>query len=729
LTSPFSSFLRHFRRQVVLPDAGEVTDRDLLQRFARGRDGDAFAALVQRYGPLVLGVCRRVLRQEQDAEDAFQATFLVLARKAGSISQPERLGNWLYGVASRVAQKARGEATRRRARQQPVTDVPASRGDPEADWEDLRQVLDDEVQRLPDKFCAPLVLCYLQGMTREEAAARLGRSAGAVKGLLERGRELLRSRLARRGVTLSLGSLAAMLSGNALSAAVPAVLRDSTVRAALVFAAGKAPAAGSAAALAQGVLQAMFMYWVKRWLAVVLMLGLAGGGAGLLAFGGRPAEDPVAPKPAFAVAGGEGNEAENMYRDLEKRVTQAKTVRVAFEGRLMNGAKGAGHMKGVITLGEENRARMEFKGQVNEKDLSLEMTSDGKKLKAVATPPGEETEEPLPENYGAIVRTGLVRVGPTAGLLLAHLSLRGKVEKDLDKLLRPSDFKLGANVKAEGRDARVLEYKVTPTGAGPVTLKLWLDAKTRLPLKRELGDEKKGFRIVETYSEFKLSAASGTKSSEAEPTPKAGEKADQLKRLAAARLDTAKTAYEGFWLVYQAGRGPEEAVHLWSRRWLQAQLDLSDKKADRDAALASYQERLKKTDAIARARLVLGNSPAFRLKMAPDKTGREKYETLWKAYQESKTSEEQVCLASLQWLMYQHLLNRRVQEFDPKAELQAHLDRIQKVEAIAKERFDAGRTALADYKTATFFRLQAEEWLAQGKTFEAKDLEPGAPSK
>src|SRR5262249_5428799 len=362
-------------------------------------------------------------------------------------------------------------------------------------------------------------------------------------------------------------------------------------------------------------------------------------------------------------------------------------------------------------------------------DLTLEMTSDGKKLKAVATPPGKETEEPLPENYGATVRTGLGRVGPTAGLLLAHPNLQGKEEKDLDKLLRPSDFKVGANVKVEGRDARVIEYKVTPTGAGPMTLKLWLDAQTRLPLKRELRDEKEGFRIVETYSEFKLGAASGTKSSKAEPTPKTGEKADQLKRLAAARLDTAKTAYEGFWLVYQAGRGPEEAVHLWSRRWLQAQLDPSDHQADRDAALASYQERLKKTDEIARARLVLGNSPVFGLQMAPDKTGREKYETIWKAYQETKTSEEKVCLASIQWLMYQHLLNRLVKEVDPKAELQAHLDRIQKVEAIAKERFDAGRTALADYKTATFFRLQAEEWLAQGKTFEAKDLDPGAPSK
>ena len=122
--------------------------------------------------------------------------------------------------------------------------MPTGQRDAEADWADLREVLDDEVQRLPDKFRAPLVLCYLQGMTREEAAARLGWSAGAVKGMLERGRELLRSRLARRGVALSVGSLAAMLSGNALSAAVPAVLSDSTVKAALAFAAGTArPAA------------------------------------------------------------------------------------------------------------------------------------------------------------------------------------------------------------------------------------------------------------------------------------------------------------------------------------------------------------------------------------------------------------------------------------------------------------------------------------------------------
>jgi hypothetical protein len=164
--------------------------------------------------------------------------------------------------------------------------------------------------------------------------------------------------------------------------------------------------------------------------------------------------------------------------------------------------------------------------------------------------------------------------------------------------------------------------------------------------------------------------------------------------------------------------------------------DLSDKKADRDAALASYQERLKKTDEIARARLVLGNSPVFGLTiedppLAPEtpKAESEKFETIWKAYQGSKTSEEQVCLASIRWLMFQNLLRRLDERIDPKAELQAHLDRVKKVQRIAELRLEAGKTTNMEYKTAMFFRLQAEEWLAQGKTFEEKDLDPGASSK
>jgi RNA polymerase sigma factor (sigma-70 family) len=267
-----------------------MTDCALLQRFTRSLDEDAFAVLMRRYGSLVLGVCRRVLRDGADAEDAFQATFLVLARKAGSIGQPDRLGNWLYGVATRVAHKARANAARRWARQQPLTDVPAPQASDEADWENLRQVLDDEVRRLPDKFRVPLVLCYVHGKSREEAAAQLNWSAGAVKGMLERGRDLLRSRLVRRGVSLSAGALATLFSGNALAESVPPALGVETVKAALLFAAGKSGATGPAVVLAEGVMQPMWMTRMKVVLAVALVLGLAGVGASTLARAGRPEE-------------------------------------------------------------------------------------------------------------------------------------------------------------------------------------------------------------------------------------------------------------------------------------------------------------------------------------------------------------------------------------------------------------------------------------------------------
>jgi hypothetical protein len=226
------------------------------------------------------------------------------------------------------------------------------------------------------------------------------------------------------------------------------------------------------------------------------------------------------------------------------------------------------------------------------------------------------------------------------------------------------------------------------------------------------------------------------------PLPRVDEKADQLKRLAATRLDAAKTAYEGYWASYEAGRGPEEAVHLWSRRWLQAQLDLSDRKAARDDALSSYQERLQKTDTLARARLDAGSPPEFRLgqdpargvpdppeDVRPNEIERKRFETHWKAYQAGETSEEQVCLASIRWLLFQNRLRGFDKKVDWKSELQAHLDRIKKVEAVANARFDAGRTTIMDAKTALFFRLQAEEWLAEGKTFEAKDVAPGKSSE
>jgi RNA polymerase sigma factor (sigma-70 family) len=297
-----SHFLRHFRRRVAGCDTAHVTDAELLRRFASGRDEAAFAALVQRHGPLVLGVCRRVLRHEDSAEDAFQAAFLVLARKAGSLARPERLANWLYGVARRVALKARTAAVRRWARQRQMTDLPASSSAPQTDRDELSDLVDEELQRLPGKFRAPLMLCCLQGLTREEAAAQLGCSAGAVKGMLERGRETLRERLTRRGVTLSAGALVVAVGEDALRAAVPAALRDITVEGATIFAAGPLTAVGSSAALAREVLRAMWITRAKVWAAVLCLIGLTAVGAGAVAYAARTGEGTREPSPPAPVA-------------------------------------------------------------------------------------------------------------------------------------------------------------------------------------------------------------------------------------------------------------------------------------------------------------------------------------------------------------------------------------------------------------------------------------------
>jgi RNA polymerase sigma factor (sigma-70 family) len=169
----------------------------LVERFVQRQDEEAFAALVRRHGPLVLGVCRRVLHDWDDAQDAFQATFFVLARKAASLAKPEALGNWLYGVAFRTAVKARARAARRREYERQAGRATANPSS-ELARRDLWEALDEELSRLPEKYRAPLVRCYLEGKTNEEAARELGCPPGSMSGRLARGRELLRERLTSR---------------------------------------------------------------------------------------------------------------------------------------------------------------------------------------------------------------------------------------------------------------------------------------------------------------------------------------------------------------------------------------------------------------------------------------------------------------------------------------------------------------------------------------------------
>ncbi len=191
------SLVRRLRRTVASP-ADAASDASLLERFVASRDEAAFEVLLWRHGPMVLGVCRRMLRCAQDAEDAFQAAFLLLARKAASIRRREAVAGWLYRTACRVALRAR-EAARRHPAAMPLSAEPtAPDAEPDLVWRDLRPVLDEEVRRLPDKYRLPIILCYFRGRTHAEAARELGCPRGTVGVRLQRARELLRGRLTRR---------------------------------------------------------------------------------------------------------------------------------------------------------------------------------------------------------------------------------------------------------------------------------------------------------------------------------------------------------------------------------------------------------------------------------------------------------------------------------------------------------------------------------------------------
>jgi RNA polymerase sigma factor (sigma-70 family) len=268
-------WIHHLRRAALLSDGGGLTDGQLLQCFVLEHQSAAFEALLRRHGPMVLGVCRRILRHVQDAEDAFQATWLVFVRKAHSVSPPEKLANWLYGVAYRTALKAKAATARRWAKERQAGETVPSNGDTDAVWRELQGLLDEELNRLPDKYRLPIVLCDLEGRTRKEAARQLGWPEGTVSGRLARARVLLAKRISRRGLALTGGTLVAALSPSLASAQVPLSLAVSTIKAATFVAAGHATAAAGmisakVASLTEGVLKTMFLTKLKIATGVLL---------------------------------------------------------------------------------------------------------------------------------------------------------------------------------------------------------------------------------------------------------------------------------------------------------------------------------------------------------------------------------------------------------------------------------------------------------------------------
>jgi len=263
-----------------------LSERQLLGRFLADRDELAFAALVERYGPMVAGICRRWLADPADVDDAFQATFLVLVRRARSIRDPDLLGNWLYGVAVRVARRARSEVAGRRLREGPWQEPAAGEG--AAGDRNLRSSLDEEIGRLPEKYRRPLVLCYLEGLTHEEAADRLGCPVGTVRSRMARARDRLRDRLQACHAAVPAGLLAA--DAAELSSPVPRGLVDATARSAISNLTGAAGAASSRVlGLTQGVVRAMKIQSIRSVGAVavagVMVLGV---GVGIRAASGPP---------------------------------------------------------------------------------------------------------------------------------------------------------------------------------------------------------------------------------------------------------------------------------------------------------------------------------------------------------------------------------------------------------------------------------------------------------
>jgi RNA polymerase sigma factor (sigma-70 family) len=373
-------------RRAVLPPGAGLTDGQLLRQYFAYQDEDAFAALVRRHGPMVLGVCRRLLRRAEDAEDAFQAAFVVLARKGLRIAERQTIGGWLHGVAYRVALDVRRRGARRRSKEHQVEDMPHPLAMPEEDQSELLAKLDRELARLPEKYRVPVVLCELEGRSRKEAARQLGLPEGTLSSRLATARKTLAKRMAGHGPAVAGASLTALFASQAGAVVVPGPLVASTVRAA-----GGVVSAG-VVALAEGVLKAMLLTKIKGAALVLLLTSAIGVGAvGLTYRTAAAADDPPAnaPRATAKAANPDKDDLEALRLEVEAlRVSlQATRERVKGLEAEVHALKAAEQRQGVI----ERREYLE--------------TFDRRRVKAAeATPPATPpatTTPPIPTQPAA----------------------------------------------------------------------------------------------------------------------------------------------------------------------------------------------------------------------------------------------------------------------------------------------------------------------------------------
>jgi RNA polymerase sigma factor (sigma-70 family) len=277
--TPLQTIVQKVRHLAAAHHAKGLTDADLLRAFLATDDQPAFAELMRRHAPMVLSVCRRVLHHAQDAEDAFQATFILLAQRAGSLRKADALASWLHGVAHHMATKAQRAAFRRRTHENRSTPAPPPDPAWSAAWREVQAILDEEIERLPEIYRQPFILCCLENRSCAEVARQLGHREGTVWSRLARARQKLQASLSKRGVSLAAGGLAAALKTAAAPAAVPPALAAATLRASILLSAGAAPAgifAPKAVLLAEAALKGIFLMKLKQTVAVILVVGALG---------------------------------------------------------------------------------------------------------------------------------------------------------------------------------------------------------------------------------------------------------------------------------------------------------------------------------------------------------------------------------------------------------------------------------------------------------------------
>jgi RNA polymerase sigma factor (sigma-70 family) len=471
--------LRYLRRLSGAQESGQLTDAQLLERFVTRRDEAAFEVLVWRYGPLVLGVCRRLLRREQDAEDAFQATFLALVRRAGTIGKGASVGSWLYKVAYRVALRARQRSAKQPARAPLTEDVPAPDTADEALWQDLRPILDEEVSRLPRKYREAVVLCYLEGKTNAEAARVLGCPRGTVVSRLASARERLRARLVRRGVTVSSGLLASLMAARAT--ALPPALVNATLKAVLPVGVVSAEVAW----LTEGVLRAMFL---SKLMTAVGVLALSLGGAGLGAWYLKAAPPEQTEPPALPGSGPFGHEPVGLDLQPASQVTQPDTAQsgawmqratlqmpgirvwsVTFspDGKwVAAGGQGRGNQPGEMRLWDVATGRVSVRSQAEGSFRCIRFSPDGRFLATAELDDTARLRDPLTSQ----VRTTFKGHNGPVNAVAFSPDAKVLATASWDKTARLWDAAGGAQLRIlQGHSGEVYSVAFSPDGRSLVT--------------------------------------------------------------------------------------------------------------------------------------------------------------------------------------------------------------------------------------------------------------------